>query len=235
MKYLFVLSLFYSGINLYAQSDCNCQKNIEFLDKTIQKLPVTKNTTDFSAYDRILRATQNDSYTGKYSKYVCFQKMSEMLVTLNDRHNMLYSESGFDVETSDTIFHDFPKFQGDLDSLKNRLHANALSEIEGIYTLKHFSVAIYSEDDDLILLNLTSDNPVWKEGEKIGRFLKYEEGRYLAAIGLFHNKQMTNFPVEIKNGRIPKLGFAKQEAEQDFSNVDAEETFYHTTTGEITF
>ncbi|MFV8280260.1 S41 family peptidase [Christiangramia marina] len=235
MKYLFSSLLLIISFSLSSQNDCDCSRNVEILNKTVQNLPVTRNTSDLSAYNIALSAADNYSYTGNYPEYDCFQQMSNLLVTLNDRHNMMYSEVGFDVEQSDTVYHEFPKFDGDLDSLKAKLDEIPLNEVQGIYSRDGFSIGVYASEQNLIVVNLSGGKKVWQQGEIIGRFLKYGNGRYLAAIGQFHDKKLVNFPLEINNGHISKLQLSKSNASQNRSRVEDSETYQYLKSGDITY
>ncbi len=84
-------------------------------------------------------------------------------------------------------------------------------------------------------MNLSGGKEVWQKGEIIGRFLKYENGRYLAAIGQFHDKKLVNFPLEIGNGHIPKLQLSKSKARPDRSRVEDTETFRYSKSDDITY
>ncbi|WP_295181059.1 S41 family peptidase [uncultured Christiangramia sp.] len=161
--------------------------------------------------------------------------MSNLLVTLNDRHNMMYSEVGYDVKQSDTFYHEFPKFDGDLDSLKVKLDEMPLNEVQGIYSRDGFSIGVYASEENLIVVNLSGGKKVWQQGEIIGRFLKYGNGRYLAAIGQFHDKKLVNFPLEISNGHISKLQLSKSSASQNRSRVEDSETYQYLKSGDITY
>ncbi|WP_405199726.1 S41 family peptidase [Christiangramia sp. LLG6405-1] len=235
MKYLFSCLLLIISFSLSSQSECDCSRNIEVLDRTVQKLPVTRNTSDLFNYNKALNAANNYSYSGNYSEYDCFQQMSKILVTLNDRHNMMYSEVGYDVKQSDTFYHEFPRFEGDLDSLKMKLEIKTIKDVEGIYTRDGFSIGLYASEENLIVVNLSGGKKVWQKCEIIGLFLKYESGRYLAAIGQFHDKQLVNFPLEIKNGHISKIQFSKPNASPDLSRVVDTETFRYSKSGDITY
>jgi len=235
MKYLFSCLLLIISFSLSSQSECDCSKNLEVLDRTIQKLPVTRNTSDLSNYNKALSAAKNHLYSGNYPEYDCFQQMSKILVTLNDRHNMMYSEVGFDVNQSDTTYQEFPEFEGDLDSLKTKLELQPLEDVQGIYFRDDFRIGIYKSEENLTVINLSGGKEVWQKGEIIGRFLKYESGRYLAAIGQFHDKQLVNFPLEIKNGHISKIQFSKPNASPDRSRVEDTETFRYSKSGDITY
>ncbi len=235
MKYLCSCLLLIICFSLSSQNDCDCSRNVEILNKTVQNLPVTRNTSDLSAYNIALSAADNHSYTGNYPEYDCFQQMSNLLVTLNDRHNMMYSEVGYDVKQSDTFYHEFPKFDGDLDSLKVKLDEMPLNEVQGIYSRDGFSIGVYASEENLIVVNLSGGKKVWQQGEIIGRFLKYGNGRYLAAIGQFHDKKLVNFPLEIKNGYISKLQLSKSNASQNRSRVEDSETYQYLKSGDITY
>ena len=235
MKYLFSCLLLIISFSLSSQSDCDCSRNVEILNKTVQNLPVTRNTSDLSAYNIALSAADNHLYTGNYPEYDCFQQMSNLLVTLNDRHNMMYSEVGYDVKQSDTFYHEFPKFDGDLDSLKVKLDEMPLNEVQGIYSRDGFSIGVYASEQNLKLVNLSGGKKVWQQGEIIGRFLKYGNGRYLAAIGQFHDKKLVNFPLEISNGHISKLQLSKSSASQNRSRVEDSETYQYLKSGDITY
>ncbi|WP_298527662.1 S41 family peptidase [uncultured Christiangramia sp.] len=161
--------------------------------------------------------------------------MSKLLVTLNDRHNMMYSEVGYDVKQSDTFYHEFPRFEGDLDSLKMNLEIKTVKDVEGIYTRDGFSIGIYASEENLTLVNLSGGKKVWQKGEIIGLFLNYESGRYLAAIGQFHDKKLVNFPLEISNGHISKIQLSKSNAGPDRSSVVDTETFLYSKSGDITY
>ena len=235
MKYLFSCLLLIISFSLSSQSDCDCSRNVEILNKTVQNLPVTRNTSDLSAYNIALSAADNHLYTGNYPEYDCFQQMSNLLVTLNDRHNMMYSEVGYDVKQSDTFYHEFPKFDGDLDSLKVKLDEMPLNEVQGIYSRDGFSIGVYASEENLIVVNLSGGKKVWQQGEIIGRFLKYGNGRYLAAIGQFHDKKLVNFPLEISIGHISKLQLSKSNASQNRSRVEDSETYQYLKSGDITY
>ncbi len=235
MKYLFSCLLLIISFSVSSQSDCECTKNIEVLAKTVQKLPVTRNTSDLFNYNKALSAAKNHSYSGNYPEYDCFQQMSKLLVTLNDRHNMMYSEVGYDVKQSDTFYHEFPRFEGDLDSLKMNLEIKTVKDVEGIYTRDGFSIGIYASEENLTLVNLSGGKKVWQKGEIIGLFLNYESGRYLAAIGQFHDKKLVNFPLEISNGHISKIQLSKSNAGPDRSSVVDTETFLYSKSGDITY
>lgn len=235
MKLVISFCLLTISFSLFSQSDCECSKNIEVLAKATEKLPVTRNTSDLSNYNNALNATNNNSYTGNYPEYDCFQQISKILVTLNDRHNMMYSEVGYDVKQSDTLYHEFPKFEGDLDSLKVKLEEMPLNEVQGIYSRDGFSIGVYASEENLIVVNLSGGKKVWQKGEIIGQFLKYGNGRYLAAIGQFHDKKLVNFPLEIKNGHISKLQLSKSNASPDRSRVEDTETYQYSKSGDITY
>ncbi|TQI71908.1 peptidase S41-like protein [Gramella sp. Hel_I_59] len=235
MKYLFSCLLLIISFSLSSQSYCDCSRNVEVFNKTVQNLPVTRNTSDLSAYNKALSAANNYSYSGNYPEYDCFQQMSKILVTLNDRHNMMYSEVGFDVNQSDTTYQEFPEFEGDLDSLKTKLELKPLEDVEGIYSRDGFSIGVYKSEENLTLVNLSGGEEVWQKGEIIGRFLKYGNGRYLAAIGQFHDKQLVNFPLEIKNGHISKLQLSKSNASPDLSSIEDTETYQYSKSGDITY
>ena len=235
MKYLFSCLLLIISFSLSSQSECDCSKNLEVLDRTVQKLPVTRNTSDLSNYNKALSAAKNHSYAGNYPEYDCFQQMSKILVTLNDRHNMMYSEVGFDVNQSDTTYQEFPEFEGDLDSLKTKLELQPLEDVEGIYFRDDFRIGIYKSEENLTVINLSGGKEVWQKGEIIGRFLKYGNGRFLAAIGQFNDKQLVNFPLEIKNGHISKIQFSKPNASPDLSRVENTGTYQYSKSGDITY
>jgi hypothetical protein len=148
---------------------------------------------------------------------------------------MMYSEVGYDVKQSDTFYHEFPRFEGVLDSLKMNLEIKTIKDVEGIYTRDGFSIGLYASEENLIVVNLSGGKKVWQKGEIIGLFLKYESGRYLAAIGQFHDKQLVNFPLEIKNGHISKIQFSKPNASPDLSRVENTGTYQYSKSGDITY
>lgn len=230
----YFLTLIFS-LSSFSQSNCDCEKNIKVLDQTLQELPVYRNTKDLTAYNEALSLAKSYDYTGTNPAYQCFQQMSNILVTLNDRHNMIYSEAGYDVEGSDTLYHRFPRYQGDLDSLRAKLKKMPLEEVQGIYSRNGFSIGLIASEDHLTLVNLSGGKEVWQEGEIIGRFLKYDDARYLAAMGKFHDKTLVNLPVEVKNGHISKLQLSKSTAAIDHSRVQSSETYLHSKNDDITY
>lgn len=118
---------------------------------------------------------------------------------------------------------------------KTKLEIKPVKNVEGIYSRDGFSIGVYDSEENLIVVNLSGGKKVWQKGEIIGQFLKYGNGRYLAAIGQFHDKKLVNFPLEIKNGHISKLQLSKSNAAPDYSRVKANGTYQYSLSGDITY
>jgi len=234
MKYFLNAGLLFLTLASLAQNVPNCQRNIDFLDNALKGLPVYKNTTSFKDYHKALGLAHVKEYES-YPEFDCFQKMSKMLVSLNDRHNRIYSKPGYQVQGTDTVYKQFPQFKGDLDSLKLQLSTRSLSDSQGIYHVKDFSVGLVTINGLLTMINLTRDLKVWREGEILGNFYPYARNRYMAAMGLFHNKQLYTFPLQILDGRIHKLGLAKKAAGPDHSGVDSTKNYRYGRNGDLTY
>ena len=215
-----------------AQQSCNCRENIEYLYKTVRDLPAYKEADNASKFKRAYELALEKE--GGESAYHCFQKLSDLLVSLNDRHNSIYSQPQFEVRNGDTIYTEFPLYSGDLADLKKQLATLSEASPEGIYSRDDFAVALVEDEGALLMINLKAGK-IWKAGEIMGRLIPYGNNKYLASVGLPADKKLVTFPLEIHNGYLSKFNFRKNPEVVDYENNFQKETYSIRQSEDITY
>ncbi len=163
MKTFFLLLLTLPFFIVKAQTKNTYVADITSLHNILKKTPSYKDQIkgqNLTAYNELFTRLINDSsYT--ISDYKYFYNLAQLFFPIQDNHLGFYQIDKFPKESA------FPKFDGNIDSLKSVLETKALDSIEGIYFYgDSYSVGLFqSSPKEYIGVVLNSKTTIWKNGQ----------------------------------------------------------------------
>ena len=175
MKLFFSLLLTLLFITLQAQTNNTYLADITSLRDILQKTPSFKDQIkgqSLTAYNELFGKLKSDSITN-ISDYKYFYNLAQLFFPIRDNHLAFYQtidesnfkdKSAFDKYITTKEFKDFPKYNINIDSLKEALGNKSIDSIEGIYYLDTlFSVGIFkAKSNEYIGVVLSSKITVWR-------------------------------------------------------------------------
>ncbi len=180
-KSAILLLLLCLGFTLSAQQQCDCRAELDFLNqkiKTTESYKYQIKGEDSEIYEQTYQHLRAEM-TLPLSKLACFQKLSQLLDLIRDKHALLL-ESYPDFEYKDIYdstfveayrksesFVNFPKTDLNLDELRDRLEGKAVNEVEGIYnigSLMKLGVYKVAGTDNFTGVILSSKLGTWAPG-----------------------------------------------------------------------
>lgn len=208
MKLLFALTIIFLTLGLQAQTNPYLT-DLSALKTILQKTPSYKSQIKGKQlalykdlYDRLLTDTSS-----KVNSYNYFYNLAQLIFPLKDNHLAFYQfpdvENFKDQERIEQFittkeFQDYPKYVGNLDSLKSTLAAKSLDSVEGIYHYGQFySVGLLkSGNKEYIGVVLESVVPVWQKGQVAIHLYEYAPNLFKAIYGHPLTKNFMLQPIE---------------------------------------
>ncbi len=208
MKPLLALTIIFLTLGLQAQTNPYLT-DLSALKAILQKTPSYKSQIKGKQlalykglYDRLLTDTSS-----KVNSYNYFYNLAQLIFPLKDNHLAFYQipdvENFKDQERIEQFittkeFQDYPKYVGNLDSLKSALAAKSLDSIEGIYHYGLFySVGLFkSSNKEYTGVVLESGVPVWQKGQVAIHLYEYAPNLFKAIYGHPRSKHFMLQPVE---------------------------------------
>ena len=146
-----------------AQTKNTYVADIISLHNILQKTPSYKDQIkgqSLTAYNELFTRLKSDS-TYSISDYKYFYNLAQLFFPIQDNHLGFYQTDKFPKES------EYPKFDGNIDSLKSVLETKVLDSIEGIYFYgDSYSVGLYqSNPKEYIGVVLNSKTTIWKNGQ----------------------------------------------------------------------
>lgn len=201
--------------------DCNCEKDLEFLNQKIEQTPSYKiNKVNY----KLEYAKTKQNIVNINSRYDCFLQLNKLMLSLNDRHCNLYGiNKGMDEESkkdlaklkefkTSNLYHNYPRPEINLDSLRVSLNQKSITSIEGVYYRKgYMTLGVYktAKSEDYRAIILESESDIWEVGEVIYTLVPYGNNYLLAVGGGLTNKRMISYGERIENGVFLTMQFQK--------------------------
>ncbi len=208
MKLLFALTIIFLTSGLQAQTNPYL-KDLSALKTILQKTPSYKSQIKGKQlalyndlYDRLVTDT-----AGNVNSYKYFYNLAQLIFPLKDNHLAFYqipddenfkSQERIEQFITTKEFQDYPKYAGNLDSLKSALAAKPLDSVEGIYHYgQYYSIGLFkSSDKEYIGVVLESVVPVWQKGQLAIHLYEYAPNLFKAIYGHPRSKHFMLQPVE---------------------------------------
>ncbi len=208
MKPLFALTIIFLTLGLQAQTNPYL-KDLSALKTILQKTPSYESQIKGKQlalyndlYDRLVTDTAS-----KVNSYKYFYNLAQLIFPLKDNHLAFYQipdyENFKDQERIEQFittkeFQDYPKYVGNLDSLKSALAAKSLDSVEGIYHYGQFySVGLFkSSNKEYIGVVLESVVSLWQKGQIAIHLYEYAPNLFKAIYGHPLTKTFILQPVE---------------------------------------
>ena len=163
IKFFFSLLLTMPFFVVKAQTNNTYVADITSLYNILQKTPSYKDQIkgqNLSAYNELFKKLKSDS-TYNISDYNYFYNLAQLFFPIQDNHLGFYQTDKFPKES------EFPKFNGNIDSLKSVLETKVLDSIEGIYFYgDSYTVGVFQRSPkEFIGVVLSSKTTIWEKGQ----------------------------------------------------------------------
>jgi len=228
--YITLLFFIFSITLANAQNtECNCENDLEFLNKKIKKTPSYK--ANKTVYNNQFLKTKKE-VENLNSGYECFVQLNKLILSLNDNHSRVYGFNiganeeirndsiKFDKFKNSKLFNNYPRPNINLDSLIIVLKKKPIELIEGIYSITDFmTLGVYktSKDSTYRAIVLESKNKIWELGEVLYTLIPFGNNYLLAIGGNLKSKKMTVHTERIENGIFLATGFQKEPSKPNYS------------------
>jgi Peptidase family S41 len=208
MKSLLALTIIFLTLGLQAQTNPYLT-DLSALKAILKKTPSYKSQIKGKQlalykdlYDRLLTDTSS-----KVNSYNYFYNLAQVIFPLKDNHLAFYQipdvENFKDQERIEQFittkeFLDYPKYTGNLDSLKSALTAKPAESIEGIFHYGQFySVGLFkSGNKEYQGVVLESVVPLWQKGQLAIHLYEYTPNLFKAIYGHPVTKNFMLQPIE---------------------------------------
>jgi hypothetical protein len=233
MKLFFSLLLILFFIASRAQTNTYVA-DITALRNILEKTPSYKDQVKGQsrvAYNELFDKLLKDSAT-EISNYKYFYNLAQLFFPIRDNHLGFYQT---DKLLSDA---DYPRFDGNVDSLRSVLANKALDSIEGIYFYnKYFTVGVVKiNPKEYIGVVVNSETPVWKKGQIAIHLYELVPNYFKAIYGHPKSKNFMLYAIEkyshhgLVNSNfysIPQTIYTKVIRSTDHINLPADIYDYH--------
>lgn len=208
MKLLFALTIIFLTLGLRAQTNPYL-KDLSALKTILQKTPSYKSQIkgkQLALYNELYDRLVSDT-ASKVNSYNYFYKLAQLIFPLKDNHLAFYQipddENFKDQERIEQFitskeFLNYPKYEGNLDSLKSALAAKSLDSIEGIYHYgQYYSVGLFkSSNKEYTGVVMESVVPLWQKGQVAIHLYEYGPNLFKAIYGHPQTKNFMLQPIE---------------------------------------
>ena len=172
-----LLTLFFSGSK--AQTGNSYLADLTSLRSILEKTPSYKDQIkgkSLASFNVLFDELKNDSLNN-ISDYKYFYNLAQLFFPIQDNHLAFYQIDKFLTESQ------YPKFEGNIDSLRTTLLNKALDSIEGIYYYgDSYTVGLFrNKPKEFIGVVLDSKTTIWKKGQ-IAIHLYETQSNYFKAI-----------------------------------------------------
>jgi len=194
MKLLFSLLLTLPFITLQAQTNNTYLADITSLRTILQKTPSYKDQIKedkLIAYNELFERLKGDSGT-IISSYKYFYNLAQLFFPIQDNHLGFRQIDKFPKES------EYPKYEGNIDSLKSVLANKALDSIEGIYFYgDSYTVGVFKNTPkEYIGVVLNSKTSIWKNGQIAVHLYEILPNYFKAVYGHPKYKNLLLYPIE---------------------------------------
>jgi hypothetical protein len=163
MKFFFSFLLALPFITTQSQTNNTYLADLTALRDILQKTPSYKDQIkgqSLTAYNELFETLKSDS-NHSISDYKYFYNLAQLFFPIQDNHLGFYQIDKFPKEP------DYPKFNGNIDSLKSVLEKKPLDAVEGIYFYgDSYSVGLFQAGPKgYVGVVLNSKTNIWKNGQ----------------------------------------------------------------------
>lgn len=194
MKFFFSILLTFSFITPQAQTNNAYLADITSLRNILQKTPSFKDqikSEKLIAYDELFDKLKGES-TNIVSSYKYFYNLAQLFFPIQDNHLGFYQVDKFPKES------EYPKYEGNIDSLKSVLVNKQLDSIEGIYFYgDSYNVGVFKKSPkEYIGVVFDSKTSIWKNGQIAIHLYEFSPNYFKAIYGHPKNKNFLLYQIE---------------------------------------
>jgi hypothetical protein len=163
MRLIFTFLIIIILFNCQAQTNNIYIEDLTSLRKILEKTPSYKDQIrgqTLTDYNKLFEKLKNDS-TYRISDYNYFYNLAQLFFPIQDNHLGFYQIDNFPKESN------YPKFNGNIDSLITALELKPLDSIEGIYYYgDSYIIGLFeNKPKEYIGVVINPKNTTWKNGQ----------------------------------------------------------------------